>query len=56
MLETGPEGGNAPTEATSESVTQACEEDTYILERLAKLSKQAVEIVHAIPASYALQL
>lgn len=55
-METGPEGGNAPTEATSESIDEACNEDTYILDRYGKLSKQAVEIVHAIPSSYAIQL
>jgi cysteine-rich repeat protein len=56
LLETGPEDGNEPTPATSESVHEACDEDTYILDRLSKLSQQPMEIVYAIPSSYALQL
>lgn len=52
LLETGPEG-NVPTEATPETVIAACEEDTYILERLKKLSKLSMEIIEVIPSKYA---
>lgn len=54
LLETGPEPELTP--ATPESVILACEEDTYILDRLAKLSAQPVDIVHVIPAKYAKKL
>lgn len=54
LLETWPEDeGNVPTEATSETVIAACEEDTYILERLGKLKKLSMEIVEVIPSKYA---
>lgn len=32
---------------------EACEEDTYILERLGKLSNQSMEIIEVIPSRYA---
>lgn len=54
LLETGPENeGNVPTEATAETVIAACEEDTYILERLGKLKKLSMEIIEVIPSKYA---
>jgi cysteine-rich repeat protein len=60
LLETGPEDGedegNVPTEATPETVIAACEEDTYILERHRKLSRQSLEIVEVIPSKYARKL
>lgn len=57
LLETGPESDAAiVVPATTETVIQACEEDTYILERLQKLSAQSMEIIKIIPANYAKKL
>lgn len=55
LLETGPDDdtGSEPVPATEETVIAACEEDTYILERLKKLSGQSMEIVQVIPSKYA---
>jgi cysteine-rich repeat protein len=63
LLETGPED-EQPTEeqkteeqiatekAINEAVEAACNEDTYILERLAKLVKQPKEVVYTVPSEY----
>jgi len=60
LLETGPETETlletGPQEATPETVVSACEEDTYILARLKKLSTLDMEIVQVIPAKYARKL
>jgi hypothetical protein len=63
LLETGPED-EQPTEeekteeqiatetAINEAVESACNEDTYILERLAKLVKQPKEVIYTVPSEY----
>lgn len=62
MLETGPDSDpetlleTGPQEATAETVILACEEDTYILERLKKLSALDMVIVKVIPSKYARKL
>ena len=50
LLETGPQ------EATAETVISACEEDTYILTRLRKLSVLDMAIVKVIPSKYGIKL